>query len=132
MIYIKKPLRVEAFQYGIDNMPDWFFDEVCNNNIILRNKKEIVSPFQHEYETMYCEIKTLEGTMIAKYGDYIVKGINDEIYPVKEDIFKKTYIKEINNLLLSTEITTEYEEKLNKMIERQLFDYFADIKNIKD
>lgn len=43
------------------------------------------------------EIKTLEGTMTANIGDYIIKGVNGEFYPCKPDIFDKTYeeVKEI-------------------------------------
>ena len=37
------------------------------------------------------EIETLEGTMKANKGDYIVTGIKGEQYPVKQDIFKETY-----------------------------------------
>lgn len=37
------------------------------------------------------KIETLEGTMLASPGDWIVKGVNGEIYPVKPDIFEKTY-----------------------------------------
>ena len=37
------------------------------------------------------EIKTLEGIMRADIGDYIITGVNGEIYPCKQDIFKKTY-----------------------------------------
>lgn len=37
------------------------------------------------------KIETLEGTMIASPGDWIVKGIYGEKYPVKPDIFKITY-----------------------------------------
>lgn len=29
--------------------------------------------------------------MIASLGDYIVKGVDGEFYPVKSEIFKKTY-----------------------------------------
>lgn len=36
-------------------------------------------------------IKTLEGTMKAEIGDWIVTGIHGEQYPVKPDIFEKTY-----------------------------------------
>lgn len=36
-------------------------------------------------------IETLEGIMIALKGDYIIRGVNKEIYPCKPDIFKKTY-----------------------------------------
>ena len=38
-------------------------------------------------------IVTLEGTMIANLGDYIIKGIKNEIYPCKADIFEATYEK---------------------------------------
>lgn len=36
-------------------------------------------------------INTLEGTMVAQPGDWIIKGINGELYPCKPDIFEKTY-----------------------------------------
>jgi len=36
-------------------------------------------------------VKTLEGDMQAKKGDYIITGVNGEIYPCKPDIFLKTY-----------------------------------------
>jgi len=36
-------------------------------------------------------IKTLEGTMQAFPGDYIIRGVNGELYPCKPDIFAKTY-----------------------------------------
>ena len=39
------------------------------------------------------KIETLEGTMLATFGDYIIKGINGEFYPCKADIFTKTYEK---------------------------------------
>ena len=38
------------------------------------------------------DIETLEGTMHASVGDYIITGINGEKYPCKPDIFEKTYI----------------------------------------
>jgi len=40
-----------------------------------------------------CHIHTLEGTMTANIGDYIIKGVNGELYPCKPDIFEKTYEK---------------------------------------
>ncbi len=36
-------------------------------------------------------IKTLEGVMIAKPGDWIIRGIAGEFYPCKPDIFEATY-----------------------------------------
>lgn len=37
------------------------------------------------------KIKTLEGEMTASKGDWIIRGVNGEIYPCKPDIFAKTY-----------------------------------------
>lgn len=36
-------------------------------------------------------IDTLEGSMRANHGDYIIRGVNGEFYPCKPDIFQKTY-----------------------------------------
>ena len=36
-------------------------------------------------------IKTLEGVMTASPGDWIIKGVQDELYPCKPDIFEATY-----------------------------------------
>lgn len=36
-------------------------------------------------------IRTLEGTMNASVGDFIIKGVNGEFYPCKPDIFEKSY-----------------------------------------
>jgi hypothetical protein len=36
-------------------------------------------------------IKTLEGDMRASIGDWIIKGVQGELYPCKPDIFEKTY-----------------------------------------
>ncbi|TPR19976.1 hypothetical protein DY138_00635 [Apilactobacillus timberlakei] len=37
------------------------------------------------------DIKTLEGILHATKGNYIIHGVNGEIYPIRADIFKKTY-----------------------------------------
>lgn len=36
-------------------------------------------------------IETLEGTMLASPGDYIIKGVDGEYYPCKPHIFEQTY-----------------------------------------
>ena len=38
-------------------------------------------------------IPTLEGNMIANTGDFIIRGVNGEFYPIKSEIFFKTYEK---------------------------------------
>ena len=85
MKYRKKPVVIEAFRFKIDaTAPDWFMDRVTDNTIII-----------HEDGT--CDINTLEGTMRADKGDYIILGVNGEVYPCKTDIFNKTYEK-INSI----------------------------------
>jgi len=37
------------------------------------------------------EVETLEGTMTGKNGDWLMIGVNDEMYVCDQDIFNKTY-----------------------------------------
>jgi hypothetical protein len=39
----------------------------------------------------FATIDTLEGTMRANIGDWIITGVQGEKYPCKPDIFEKTY-----------------------------------------
>jgi len=36
-------------------------------------------------------IPTPEGDMVARKGDYIIKGVEGEFYPCKPSVFKDTY-----------------------------------------
>lgn len=85
--YRKKPVEVEAFQLDGRGLvaEDWFWDAVSENRIITH----CFGKFHPE--PAWCEIKTLEGTMVAKAGEYIIRGVAGEIYPCKQDIFEKTY-----------------------------------------
>ena len=93
MKYVKKPVVIDAFQLGEDGVvsEDWFWDPVARNDIAIHN-------FDREsiYNPAWCEIKTLEGTMVAKAGDYIIKGVKGEIYPCKSDIFEETYEAQVS------------------------------------
>jgi hypothetical protein len=40
-------------------------------------------------DTLY--VKTLEGEMRAERSDWLIRGVNGELYPCKPDIFEKTY-----------------------------------------
>jgi hypothetical protein len=85
MKYRKKPVEIEAFQFGIDYIPDWFMDKVTTNDVILKGDRSV------NLHNGGADINTLEGIMHANYGDYIIKGVAGEIYPCKPDIFMKTY-----------------------------------------
>jgi len=76
--YRKKPVVIEAVQW-------------IGNYEVIKDfmKQEPVTEYQNEVLV----IETLEGTMRADFGDYIIKGVNGEFYPCKPDIFEKTYEK---------------------------------------
>jgi hypothetical protein len=43
------------------------------------------------FETPIMLVRTLEGTMAASVGDWIIRGVKGEFYPCKPDIFDATY-----------------------------------------
>lgn len=90
--YRKKPVEIEAFKFYVDPMPEWFMDKVTSNEVILRK----CNYDKYTIKEAYCDIQTLEGTMKGLGGDYIIKGIQGEIYPCKPGIFEATYEK-VNN-----------------------------------
>ena len=42
-------------------------------------------------EVHFIKIETLEGTMEARPGDWVIRGVQGEFYPCKPDIFDATY-----------------------------------------
>lgn len=84
----KKPVVVEVVKFEgfrsvtgqaiFSDRPEW-----------LNNALGKTVLFFGEVDTV--TIVTLEGDMIAAVGDYIIKGVNGELYPCKPDIFEKTY-----------------------------------------
>lgn len=83
MKYRKKPVVIEAHQYPFaENVPDDFKQAV-----------KILDPYGNMGASSHHYIKTLEGRMDVKNGDYIIKGVKGEFYPCKPDIFEMTYEK---------------------------------------
>lgn len=81
--YVKKPVVIEAmvFEDTVDSLGEL--------SDFMGNKKVRVNYLDKENPKLI--IETLEGTMSANEGDYIIKGISGEFYPCKPDIFHKTY-----------------------------------------
>lgn len=86
----KKPVVIEAFRLNERGLiaENWFWDAVTRNDIITHCFGK------HYPDPAWCEIKTFKGTMIANAGDYIIQGVNGEIYPCKADTFQKTYTED--------------------------------------
>jgi len=84
MRFKKKPVIIDAIQWTGDNVPE-ILDFVGHSDIRMTNyTKEGV-------EVCDLYVNTLEGTMHAREGDWIIKGVHGEFYPCKPDIFEETY-----------------------------------------
>ena len=77
--YSKKPVAIEAIQLTDKN----------HSEIIQWLSSYNVESYTLNSSEFY--VKTLEGDMKANIGDYIIKGVKNEFYPCREDIFKMTY-----------------------------------------
>ncbi|MEC3770735.1 hypothetical protein [Bacillus velezensis] len=86
--YRKKPVEIEAVK----------FEDTAHSITDISNLaggRTIVYSYQSEYPTL--TIQTLEGEVIAQVGEYIIRGIEGELYPCNPDIFEKTYEKVSDN-----------------------------------
>jgi hypothetical protein len=80
-IYRKKPVSVVAVEWKGDNENEIKAFASAGDRGVDFNSNGTLA------------IHTLEGVMIAKLGDFIIRGVSGEIYPCKPDIFDKTYEK---------------------------------------
>lgn len=92
MLFKKKQIIIEAIEWTGEN-----YDEIrsftSNKSNLEKNigGDEAGNGLPQLYERLV--IPTLEGNMIARKGDFIIKGIRGEFYPCKPDIFWQTYEK---------------------------------------
>lgn len=85
MKFRKKPVIIEAIQF-VDNMKNL----VDIHKFVGEDNSTVREDFS-DRDNPVLKIETLEGTMTASVGDWIIKGVNGEFYPCKPDIFEKTY-----------------------------------------
>lgn len=78
--YRKKPVVIEAVQYTYPASVELL--------MLLQKGKRAYC-----FDGARLFLNTLEGTMHANPGDYVILGVNKELYPCKPDIFQKTYEK---------------------------------------
>jgi len=82
--YRKKPVTIEAVQFNGSSahktaIARWMLGE------------RYAYPNPSTRDLVDFAIETLEGTMIAHKGDWIIKGVKGEFYPCRADIFAETY-----------------------------------------
>lgn len=78
-MYRKKPVVIEAMQFSPD--PD-------GNDALDEWLGELA---WYDDDAQQYVIDTLEGSMRASVGDWIIRGVQGEFYPCKQDIFEATY-----------------------------------------
>lgn len=79
----KLPVTIEAVRYDGTNL-----DEI-EAFMGQRAQRARGEPFSDNPRAFH--ISTLEGGHTASLGDWILKGVVGEIYPCRDDIFRKTY-----------------------------------------
>lgn len=81
--YRKKPVVIEAAHYIGDgnfenhNVPSWAFDAL-EQGVLVEHGGEL-------------KVVTLEGELTVSPGDWLIRGVQGELYPCKPDIFAATY-----------------------------------------
>lgn len=85
MTYRKKPVKIEAVKWegdfivnGENTAPAWVDRALEDGTLFFEGQGELY-------------VKTLEGDMRCGVGDYLIKGVNGELYPCKTDAFEATY-----------------------------------------
>jgi hypothetical protein len=99
-LYRKRPVIIDAVQVTKELVTEWakgngkpkeaidldvwwvtmFADDTKTENVI-----------DEERSTFSGKIRTLEGDMDFKLGDWLIRGIKNELYPCKDEIFRETY-----------------------------------------
>lgn len=86
--YQKIPIMVEAFQLTKDlevkDTPEWF-QKAIEDGIAHWQEKPIYGNLKVIY------LFTLEGRMECIEGNWVIRGVEGELYPCKDEIFNKTY-----------------------------------------
>ena len=91
MKYRKKPVIIEAVQWNGLNFKE--IEEFVGHNVAILEEVRKPNMDMNIPGDYRLYIRTLEGVMDARKGDYIIRGVNSEYYPCKPDIFEKTYEK---------------------------------------
>jgi len=104
MRYIKKPIKIDAWliiQEELDSIWDKkkkqdphisaFGGKLHGADVWFKRERKDRYDKRKGFGNVIAMIKTLEGDMIVRADDYLIKGIQKEYYPCKPDIFEKTY-----------------------------------------
>jgi len=85
--YIKKPITIQAIKWTGMNLKD----VIAFTGIHPSAEKWAWEEYEAVVENEGLKIFTLEGSLFAQIGDFIIRGVKGEFYPCKPDIFEATY-----------------------------------------
>ena len=84
----KLPVEVEAIQYKMTDKgfcdfeyTDWINEAFEQKNLVFSDRLESEILF----------VNTVGGVMIVHENDWLIKGINGELYICNDEVFKKSY-----------------------------------------
>ena len=84
--FIKRPVEIEARQLQNGSDAKKIVQWVC-----VESGEQIAFVIVDGRTITGVCINTLEGTMTANIGDWIIRGVKGEFYPCKPDVFDVTY-----------------------------------------
>ncbi len=105
--FTKKPVRIEAVQFlrvepasgnavfAGDEAPDatwptWLIDALCKQSW-QEGAMWVTAIGRADGEFNTLHIRTLEGIMTVSPNDWVIRGVQGELYPCKPEIFAATY-----------------------------------------
>ena len=88
MKYRKNPVIIEAIQWNGTNLEE--IKQFVGNSLEY-DIHDAAWQVGKGVPIVNMRIKTLEGVVEVSKGDFVIKGVNEEFYPCKPDIFEKTY-----------------------------------------
>jgi len=74
-----KIVEIDAVQLPVTQAPAWLADAMDDGRTVWI------------YTDGSADIRTLEGIMKAKPGDWIIRGTEGELYPCKPSVFERKY-----------------------------------------
>lgn len=95
-VYRKRPVEIEAVQFGVhpvigetdkpidlfnEPAPDWILSALASGEIRISSESGFIT----------LTIHTREGVMLTRPGNWIIRGVQGELYPCDPDIFDTTY-----------------------------------------
>lgn len=83
MRYRKKPIEIEAIQMpsqvgDLTNAPQWLTSALSTGVVYYTSRAQFA-------------VRTAEGIMEGHVGDWVIQGIEGELYPCKRTVFEATY-----------------------------------------